>query len=206
MAIDIENPGADEAALKAALGNLVGMALIDSGTISSPVEYLDLDLPSGYELFILRFINVMFDTADIMAFGFSADAGATFFENAAAYKHELIHATGNTAMDNVPYSDVIGSLQSANLTITNPELNAADFEIVIRPGSASRSATLFSRCRYNSSATEASLVEASVVMTQESARVNLIRFFPYGDGVADPPTSEETITSGSYFLYGVPTP
>lgn len=81
MSIDISSPGGSTAALKAALRDLLGMLLIDSGTISSPVSNLQLDLPSGYSQYLLELINITPSVSDALGMSMSQDGGSTWPNN-----------------------------------------------------------------------------------------------------------------------------
>jgi hypothetical protein len=63
----------------------LGMSKLASGTITTPVAYLDLELPEGYASFNLQFLGIQSDLgsslgADIAAV-ISLDGGATFIHD-----------------------------------------------------------------------------------------------------------------------------
>jgi hypothetical protein len=195
--IDIEAPGASEAALKAAIQALIP---ISTTTISSPVNYVDIDLPSGYSAYKLFGSHVRWtgDVANFMA-AFSSDGGTTWIE------------TYNTDWDSYKISLSFRS-GAAFSSLTTPsgvlELSgnaaAASFELVISPGSASIRPALHG-ILFNHGVTGfdgTSYLHA--VCTDAVARVDAFRFAPFGNSAISTPDVGATLSAGATFtLYGV---
>lgn len=189
------------------------MIPISSVTISSPVEYIDIALPSGYSDFRLTGSDIWltdqtFAGRDFIAGAVSTDAGATFFcdsSNTDTYRNrELIMTT--TAGDPA-YNVFDDSL--AYITVGNG--NIFDFELWIVPGSAARGPRLRAFAAIEllngpslAGGFEIVALNPAATTPPVYARVNLLRLLPYGHGDCDPPTSDETFASGHLALFGTP--
>ena len=196
--IDIENPGASEAALKAAIQALVP---ISTTTISSPVNYADITLPSGYAGF--RLLCVGFASADTANLGmvFSQDGGVTWL-------HDF-----DDAWDD--YKLVSDQVDSVSPGIDNPDtyenycaeltaqftVNHGIADVMITPGSASQKAFVMAI----SAATKADYAPVALrsvanVCKTNTARVNALRIFCGGE---DPDSPTVIFSAGTFALYGV---
>lgn len=179
---------------------------IESGTISAPVEYLDIDFPSGYAFFLMYFADLAFSTTDNLYAIFSADGGSTWigdFVNHDTYEYTVINApdapaTGVDSLANVSASLIIGT---ADETLFNLRMQ-------ITPGSAVTYPEIYvdGFGKRSTPSTGISIVTLykDATVTPTAQRISAIRFMPYGSD-DNPPTSAQTFT-GKYFLYGVPTP
>ena len=201
MAIDIENPGADEAALRAAIQALVP---ISTTTISSPVNYVDIDLPSGYAAFQLFIVNMVTPDFRALVGAFSQDGGTVWLEDFATtstnYSNAYLRRT-NVAFTSGA-SDALGCLDLSIGDIVAP----FSATVLIVPGSATRAAmatTAFSVGNTAGGETPhiGDVVSLCLVNTQ---RVNAVRLMP--DNGSTGPSAPDvlyTLTSGSFTLYGV---
>jgi len=202
----------DIAALAAGLISGGGLELIESGTISSPVEYLDLDLPSGYSCYRLIFSGIELAPRNELVAAVSVDGGATFISdqsNFDTYRSQSFGISGPTITDNETTDALLYLLFSSQDDVAD---RAANLEAFIEPGKAGKSFTITSRGSVESLSQAGVLNETcafyniGAVVPVVAARINAIRISPYGNGDINPPTSNYTITAGSYFLYGIPTP
>jgi hypothetical protein len=139
--IDIEAPGADEAALRAAIQALVP---ISTTTISSPVNYVDITLPSGYSAYHLILTNVGTTSGNNLeaAFVFSQNGGASFLEDfsgsSLAYKSSVFGQNTNT-------TTLAATVNDASITPWSGRQGVVFADMLIYPGSASKKATLMGR-------------------------------------------------------------
>ncbi len=213
MAIDISNPGGSEAALKAALGDLVGWNLISRVEVSSPVEYVDVALPAGYSSFLLLGDDVRFDTATYLAFAASADGGVNFYNDTDEFDTYKLGWEISGDVDNTmtwfDFPDAVGALTIADQAISS--YTPTCFECWLFPGSASKS--IMARSRSIVRITDGSKTRQGGYFSELNpdatippalARINFIRLLPYGNGDVDPPTSGDTITAGTLTLFGIP--
>jgi hypothetical protein len=202
--IDIEAPGADEAALKAAIQALVP---ISTTAISSPVNYVDITLPSGYSAFRLTVAGLVAPDAVRLIGAFSQDGGATWLEDFAGdadnYSRTYFQRPSTAAFG----SGAQASLGVLDLSVDTIFINSSyTADILINPGSASEKALAIAD--YSNSLYEATyspyigrVVSLCLVNTQ---RVNALRVIP-DNSVTGPGTPDVlyTMTAGSLSLYGV---
>src|SRR6185437_8976210 len=88
---------------KAKLSDIVDEVLLASGTITSPVAYLDLALPTGYSSFRMELTEFTVYSDPILAAAISLDNGSTFLCNPfnsdtysrAEFKEDLSSGTGS---------------------------------------------------------------------------------------------------------------
>jgi hypothetical protein len=217
--IDIASPGANEAALKAALGVLLGRELLDAVAVSA-ATHRDFTLPAGYVKFELEFVDLSCSDTDFPAAALSPDAGSTFFNdafNADTYAagQILFSAPPNTADSLDPrfrYDD-------DGLIDFCPGLGASggsfDGILHINPGSASappkiRSSAFVIGPTFAANGNNGTIagdtwysLNLGATTAPTLARVNLIRVKPYDDGAAAAGTHTMT---GTLLLFGVPSP
>lgn len=180
------------------------MELIESGTISSPVEYLDIDLPSGYDLFKAFLCQAMGDGNNRPTFALSDDGGVTFYADDAnfdSYRTERFSEfAGSPSVDS--FDDSLGYLSNRGPANTA----AITIEMTIAPGGTGLNAIVhWGTFFYGASNARAEY--GTVQLLDATGRINAIRLLPsYGNGDANPPTIGQHFTAGSYFLYGIPTP
>ncbi len=189
-----------------------GLALLSSGTITSPVAYFDVALPAGYIQFKLNVSGVQYSFRDTMGIGVSYDGGATFINDTShsdSYFEQGMFSAGTdpvTALHNV--NALMDINQGSQVVGANPPY---DTVYDIFPGSVTETFRLMymSSCWSN---VVGSFVEfgtqglnPNATVPPTAGRVNLMRLLPFGNGDI-PPTSGETITSGSWTLFGIPTP
>jgi hypothetical protein len=197
--VDIEAPGASEAALKAAIRALVP---ISTTTISSPVNYVDLALPSGYSAFRMVVTNlVVAGGAAASPYGaFSEDGGVTWLDDWVGFvaydttyirRNEIAFISGHTEngiIDFVLFGYTGGHCMTVDIYPGSATRKAAAVSTLITDGTAAADAMIFARnvCRIN------------------TVRVNALRIYPNNDvtGPNDPDPAF-TIDSGTVSLYGV---
>lgn len=206
------------------------MVPISSGAVSSPVDYIDVTLPSGYDLFILRHTGFKFSAADAICAALSSDGGATFHcdtTNFDTYGQiwDQLNLSGGGG-----FTQFRGGSRSDNSVINSgimdfPSVSTAGSihgSMTIYPGNSTRSPTVDWETFFHATDTNTAPPEAGAACLDcyrllgflnpvatsppSLARINLIRLLPYGNGDCAPPTSGETITSGTYHLFGAPTP
>lgn len=184
---------------------------IASGTVSSPVDYVDVSLPTGYEGFTLALFNFKCDSDwvfDHLAFALSEDGGATWHNTSGDYQKLAAGVQYNSVGD-----PNLANVQQLNRMICIPSeafVGSQDgftmrIDLRIDPGSASRGAII-----YTDGASYAPLDpdpffaigQSMFRLNTGSARVNKIRLLPDGNDDVDPPTSGATLTAGAWILYG----
>lgn len=188
------------------------MVLLTSGTISSPVPYLDMTLPGSYQSFQLMVCALTMSDRSVLALDFSPDGGTTFYcdpANFDSYSWKEIEnffngdtqvfrarAAGDSLLDidNAPNTGaglitgqvIIFPGDTDNYAAINGQVSARD------PLDDAYTTNVFTYGGINPAAT--------VPITK--ARVNLVRILPYGNG-DEPPTSGINLTGGAYFLWGM---
>ncbi len=224
--IDIESPGADEAALKAALGALGMPVLLASGAVTSPVSYISLALPAGYQKFELDLSGVFFNVAnDFLMGAMSFDSGATWLFDAdtfAAYTDLNVQAQVNTITNAAGIGTGIGaapplpagqdtllSIVSANIsdgsTLSGVAPAGLNGTFYIDPGDNARVASLRGQSLFETAVGDQYFLRTALISARPLAhvgRVTNIALLPYGNGDM-PPTSTETITAATYRLRGL---
>lgn len=212
--IDIENPGADEAALRAAIGMYAGQVLVQAGTVSAPVTFIDLDLPSGYIQFRIEFYGLKFGSGSDsynFAAALSFDGGDTYLNDIGdpgfdSYWNAVINKTGSAAVDSSGTSDAL---------MTFPTYSAGSpfsmrLSVDLFPGSAdSLAQSIYTAVSDIAGSLLTSIGQASInpaaTVTPTPARADHIRFAVYdGYGEIKPPHVGVQITAGTYRLFGVP--
>jgi hypothetical protein len=197
-----------------------GMVKIASGTITTPRAYTDLTLPAGYSSFRLLIQDMFFSVSDYLVLGFSQDGGSTFINDTIHYDSyvtafNLLEGTfpANTGK-NQPGAILDSTLDL--FTFQDPSSSVSDgFNAIIDifPGSSNSLAkisvpasTSFSTSggdRFADFMTGYGGLNPGATVPPSFTRVTTIRFCPNGNGDLNPPTSGETITAGSYILWGV---
>lgn len=211
MGIDIENPGADEADLRAAIGLYAGQVLIASAAVGAPAANIDIELPAGYIRYILRLDDWAVNTGDFMTAVFSEDDGSTFLADSIGYSGYTVRGltvkkNGEGATEASPRlsSDALGYLYfGAGIDGAGP----VNCEINIFPGSASMPAATQSRTLQRNSVDSSGYMDfCDSICRLNTARVTNIRLQPYGNGDT-PPSSDHVISAGGVWtLFGVPSP
>ena len=202
MGIDIENPGADEAALKAAIQALVP---ISTTTISSPVNYVGIDLPSGFTAFRLVFRNMAWPQqtfGHIFQGAFSRDGGSTWIENATGdadfyWVERRVQTAGVEALQTVANGVLeIGYFEGGT---------SLSGEMLIMPGSASFKPTVFTNLWTDVvGASQNGFMTQREILNSGTGRVNALRIAPFGTGTLTTPEVTDFIDTGAIFsLYGV---
>lgn len=192
-----------------------GMVLLESDTISSPHDAWDIDLPSGYILFIGYFAGVACDANNLLIGGVSTDGGVSFIsddDNFDTYCTNIWGIHGVSA-DNSSGSDAIFYLGSDSEDIRSAEDVKADFILVITPGDATSSFKINTDVAGGYDSGDGLIqVKNEICFNHNAAapptlaRINAIRIAPGGNFDINPPTSARRIVRGSYSLYGVPAP
>jgi hypothetical protein len=195
--VDIEAPGASEAALEAAIRALIP---ISTTTISSPVNYVDITLPAGYSAFRLVLSSLAIETGAAFWGAFSQDGGSTWLTD---YDTDWIGYNFTRISVNVLGTVQGSSDPSAGLEFgVGDDQCSADFTIV--PGSATLPATMMGLVHGTDAAARA-LQIARIACTLNTARVNAIRITPFDGGSTSPATPSVSlfIDYGTLSLYGV---
>lgn len=204
--------GADLAAFKAAM-NSYGYVPILSVKADAPVEYVDVSIPSGFDTFYMT-VNCAASDGDSPSFAFSNDGGTTFLNDEDGFDTYQMAGYGQQVIDddtpgssfNLGGSDGIGG--SNALAWLFGGFNSGFAQLVIVPGSASQLPFVME----DSSGFDGtslfrigtlSALNPLATIPPTPARINLIRFMPFGNGDSNPPTSGETLT-GTFNLFGMP--
>lgn len=201
-----------------ALNSASGLIKISSGTITAPVEYFDVALPDGFLFFKLYIANTVISVNDNICGALSIDNGATFLYdnvNFRAYSNVsvggFVNNSANAAFGGGGFGD------DTFMEFLAVDQNAAGYNgcgiIEIFPGSDHSSIMVQANTTGLSisgyvgndlvAAINSYMPNIFAFPTYATARMNLLRILPYGNGDCNPPTSGETITSGSWVLYGV---
>jgi hypothetical protein len=199
--VDIEAPGASEAALKAAIQELV---LISTTTISVPVNYVDITLPSGYSAFRLVFRNVAWPQqtfGHVFQGAFSRDGGTTWIENATVdadfyYVERRVQTAGVEALQSITNGVLeIGYFEGGS---------SLSGEMVIMPGSASFKPTVFTNLWTDAAGAANGFMTQREILDEGTGRVDALRIAPFSSGTLTSPEVTDFIGSGAIFsLYGV---
>lgn len=202
----------------ATLGTAVpssGLVLISSGTITDPVEFLDITLPDGYTSYHLKILQFVLSTADALCGAFSIDKGTTFYnDNVHHDSYDLIAEFAiieGTSLPAVSYSggQRWDSLMYILANVGTNSVYDGDIEIIpgdtTYPARTSCSNGIGQNILTNKAAKLASvnLVSLTATIPPVLKRANLLRLLPYGTGYCNPPTSGETIDGGSWTIFGV---
>jgi len=196
-----------------------GPNFLSSGTIVGPTSYVSFDLPANYSKFVLSLWDIMFIDADSLAMAFSYDDGATWLNdnnNSDSYTG-VANLTQNLDAENLSI-DLINSVLLGSLT-TDPAMQIPFVgEFNIYPGSSLFYSYIQGTCGsavkenppnvpyswqvqmlYNT------VNPYSTVSPGPPKRATNVAFWPEGN--ADmPPTSTNRLVSGSWTLFGVPSP
>jgi hypothetical protein len=201
--------GANKRTTTQAIANLggSGLALIDSGTISSPVEVLDVELPSGYFVFQFFFASWDFNSSDYLSALFSFDGGSVFLCDTTNWDSYRIRASKHL-IGNLVAATFDDSVMISNAP--NPGITPIHGSFDIFPGNNAEFSSIFGRYagigQQHLSHSMHCHVNAEAIVVPTTARATHIRWQPYGNGDSNPPTGGGTITAGSWALIGVPTP
>lgn len=201
---------------KGPLSDVVGMTPLASGTITVPIAYLDLALPSGFIAYELLLTGILTSDLDFLAAAFSQDGGATFVCNpVSGFDNNYVSLTIQT--NSVTGVTTSNSELYQSLLQLGPRLGGVPIALtgkgIITPGSS----TLYPTLRFDAMMQSGNSGNGSFDMTTSGSTfyyaatnpapalpVNVMRLLPFGSGDCDPPTSGETIDGGSYALFGVP--
>jgi hypothetical protein len=199
--------GADLDAFKAALSGYGYLTPIFSVTITTPVEYVDIALPSTFSIFNLSVVNLVLSVDDAPYAALSPDNGATFYNDtlgftsyvSALYGDEVFDGGASSTVD--ARSDPGDSLFSFG-AYTN---GVGPFHIraLIYPGETGAFASVLSQCSIRQPTPAALACTNGSSFLTTSGRQNLMRVQPWGNGDCNPPTSGETMTAGTFLLSGV---
>lgn len=210
----------------AELYDVGAMVPLAHAAITSPVEYVDITLPTGYDHFVLRHTGWKQPDYEPLSAAMSKDGGDTFYCDATNFDtYGQLYDQLNLTSANV-FSGFRGGTRQNNSLINSGILDFEDASdgavhghMTIYPGSATRVPSVAWELFYASVASMDIPGDATcdwyrfIAFLNPAAddapvlgRVNLIRLLPYGAGDCDPPTSGYTFTEGSYHLFGAPTP
>lgn len=208
MAIDIASPGGSESDLKVALANLVGHAVLETGSISSPIQKLDIELPGSWLFYTISLVYLSIDTTDTPTALLSSDGGMTFHNSADNYQHlfsKWYHEVNPTANEIVSggYNDVVADLVDGASFEEN--YKTAVMILDIFPGASGVNAMIRSHATWvakdNSGDDSWRESDGFIVLAAETGRQNMIRLQPYGNGDV-PPTANEHFVAGEWRLLG----
>lgn len=204
MAIDIENPGGDEAALKGALADLTGWAKISSGSFSSPVTSLNVALPAGYSRFHLVGAGILRSDGGSIIAAFSFDNGVSWEADvdADSYTHSGLEVTGVGGVAGFLYDDDVMYLNGGSLK----EDEVVSFDIDISPAIAGK--RTHARVGVLGTAPSSDFLRNELMnircnVTGRPTNIMLVPEFGNGDF---PPTGLATFDDGEWLLLGIPSP
>lgn len=195
MAIDIATM---DTATKLDYAEAVGLVRLSKITVSSPVPYVNISLPTGYVIFQVIGQGVTFDVGDGLVYVFSPDGGTTFYnddtENAESYWNAGTDKNGAAYL----VKDSVGDFTPGGGTGTN------NFVMDIFPGDVDVNAATIVRIvgpkGININVNDFGFVSGFL---EETGRQDVIRYMPYGNGDANPPTGTTNIIAGTFILLGI---
>ncbi|TAZ20762.1 hypothetical protein ELH77_19345 [Rhizobium ruizarguesonis] len=201
MAIDITNPGGSEAQLQAALRGLVGgWVPLESGIISSPQQFIDVDLPEGFIAYRLSCVGLTMDGLSFPSYVLSDDGGDTYLidnDEATAYTYyEEYHDGGSAA----PFTDLttFGRGRLASFFVAEGDRFAATLDI--DPGAAGKWAVIASHLWVANSALQWARCQSFPEST--TGRMDAMRLGS-ADAFNTSPVNRQ-FASGAYSLLGIP--
>lgn len=199
-----------------------GMPLIGSGKVGSPVEYLDIVLPSGYEIFVLTLSGIVIDSSvESICAAMSRDAGVTFLNdfddgfNTYRSMRQMVFGFVGLAADTTLQNQAADNLIVFSGDLTEPGPVTQFARLSIEPGGAASYPVIDFYIRGHKGSAETdrlhftngvATLNPAATIPPSVGRINLLRIQPYGNGSCAPPTSGVLITAGSWFLRGEPTP
>jgi hypothetical protein len=212
--------GADLVAFKAALGAIFYMTPISSQTVSSPVDHIDLTLPTGYSSFLCTMAGVGVDGAPGNFFAldaaFSAN-GSTFISDQDefdTYAFFLESYTGIPNGSNPGRTDTANYDGTAKLMGTQPFTYIYTGNLWVNPGAVGQYPSLlfdgFFRVLDDGGHFQAVTMKSAGTFFPEATvaptlvRHSKVRLLPGGADPNDPSSAGLSFGSGSFNLYGVP--
>lgn len=185
--------------------SMTGQVLISSVTVTTPVEWIDIALPSGYAYFTLTLTGMKHDVG-MIAGAVSYDNGATFesdLTNSDTYRNVISYTTGSiveSLSDPYPlfYISLVPSLPSGGYSTMSL--------VTIDVGSSDSSCVLFSNVAQiqdnHTGHVMSYLVDGATAFASYN-RVNFMRLVVDGNGDIDPPTAGKRFRAGTFKLFGV---
>lgn len=173
--------------------------LVQNGTITSPVEFFDVTLPSGFSRFNFFFSGMTLTAPD------PGDNIAAVLMTGGRFNNDIIN--------NDSYFQFPAGSTSPVITLTPPQTNASlDFRAVglfdIYPGDANNWPILTITYALAESKTNVLVqgllfwtLHPEAVVTPFRGPATVLRVFPKGNSDCNPPTSGETINTGDWRLY-----
>jgi hypothetical protein len=165
-----------------------------SGTVTTPVTGINIDLPTGYRMFRLTLLAFESDSDAWFQLFLSSDGGATFHgdeDNYDSYKNVQLEA-------NAVFDDATGYVfHTANPILADTPASAV---LHINPGSTGRNAHIMTSSIFVGGNLESLGRGAlSILLTEETGRQNAIRI-----SINYLSSQTQDITAGSYVLEGWP--
>lgn len=205
--------GADLTAFRSAMAGAGFMVPISSVEISSPVSYVDIALPSGYDVFELIAVDFRMDVGDLVAFALSSDGGVTFHNGGSDYEMITVRIV-KSGSDPVEIAGFKGSDALATVTGSTDDGNEEEgfaavawgrtMKLSIFPGATGRKASVLSFVGATTGPTaDGPQVALGRAYLAATGRQNAIRLQPYGNDDT-PPTSIIQLTGGTLHLFGIP--
>lgn len=204
MAIDIENPGTDAPALKGALRSLVGGWIqLDSGVISSPQLFIDLDLPAEYISFKISCVGILSDNNNYPAYTLSADGGTTYINDTddmvEAYKfYSEYHDGGDSAPSIEDSTNGVGPLTS--MWVSTGDRYAVDIQV--DPGETGKYPRISSHLWITNANMSFARVQSAPQAVGDTGRINAIRLGSSNAMNLGAPATVNLI-GGAYTLLGM---
>jgi hypothetical protein len=209
----------DLTTFKAALGTYGFLTQVSSGSIDTPVAYVDIALPTAFQLFELRLHDFQMDVSDLLAFAFSSDGGTTFHNDIDNFNSYNVMGTTLSApldahsplLSGYKGLDAVGIFTTSAADGSNEVPNDARtygrvVSCMIFPGLAGRKASVLSFGGMTGGPTGYGPgMTFGRTYLETTGRQNLIRLLPLGNADVNPPTSGFNLVGGFYGLWGVPT-
>jgi hypothetical protein len=192
--------------VKAAYGDLAVMSPLYRFDVTTPVPVVDLVLPEGLKRFRVQIEDLVFNVTEYLNCRVSFDDGATFVDDADAYRTTTLGALPDSTVAALVFID--GSLYLSEFQDNAVGLPRMLVDIDIAPGSdvirpvIRASATSYTTS-YGTGADEGMTINSAsgslnplAASPPPLARISAIRLSPY-DGA-------NTIDGGTFTLWGVP--
>lgn len=160
-------------------------------SITSPVDFVDISIPSTGELFRLSGVGILFDGDDYLTYKLSSDGGASFYgESPFDYRSTLKYNNQNGEQlefqrDSVGFLAPKASTAWNGADGQNPNNWCGSIlDVLIDPGAANRFPVMLAQITHEPGVVAPGHGSSSSWLSMEApSRVNLIRIGPYfGDG------------------------
>jgi hypothetical protein len=203
LQLRLDQPGAT---LAAPVGG--GLICLTTGTVGTPVAFLDFVLPTGYAAYRLSVRGLDFSASDSPCAVLSADGSATFWnDNDASDTYRSLVLQASEAFESLAPPQ-LNRLTNAVALLTAAVGTGYDLDLQLSPGSASVAPRIDVQSSYDQAGIitfdrAVATLNAGAAQGVTLARATTLRLGPYGNGDLGAPTSATRLTAGGYALWGL---